>query len=321
MTKPRTFDGAGMLLPLGGAVIAMVVGQVWVILSPLLIALVVGVVAANLLPQPVLTRWFSDEAAKNMLRAGIVLLGFRLSLSHLAEMGLAGLVMVIATVLATYLSTLWLGRRLGLPEDLTQLIAAGFSICGAAAIAVVQDGVRATQRHVAVALTLVTIFGTAMIAIIPLASSALGLDERQGGMWAGASIHEVAQVVAAGSLIGSTAVTAAITVKLGRVLMLAPVHMLAIRTSRTQGLDIPLIPWFVLGFLGAVLARTFVPLPAAALSLLDTGATTLLAAGMCGLGAAIVFKDLWPLPWRSLVLATGATAVATLVPLGLVVIW
>lgn len=320
LSTERVRTGLGWTLPVAAATLALGLGEAAHLLSPLLIALVLGAVAANALRPATLSTWCSAGLAKNMLRVGIVLLGFRLSVTDLGALGWRGAIVVASTVLLTYSATLWLGRRMGVAEDLTQLIAAGFSICGAAAIAVVQDGVRATQRHVALALALVTLFGTAMIGLIPVGARALGLTAEQGGVWAGASIHEVAQVVAAGSLLGPAALATAVSIKLGRVLMLAPVHMLSVRTSGQGTNSVPIVPWFVVGFVAAVAARSLVAWPSATLSAIDTVATLLLAAGMFGLGAAIVLRDLFPLPWRSLALAAAATAVACLAPLSLVLL-
>ncbi len=307
---------------MAAAAIALALGRQWALLSPLLVAMVLGAVAGNTLRSDDLARWCSQGAAKTMLRLGIVLLGLRISFSQLADLGVRGLLVIAVTVLGVWSLTLWLGRRLGIAEDLTQLIAAGFSICGAAAIAAVQDGVRATQRHVAVAVALVTLFGTAMIGLIPLVSDLLGLSQQQRGVWAGASIHEVAQVVATGSLLGTSALTIAVTVKLGRVLMLAPVHLLAVRSSGPVTDRLPVLPWFVTGFLGAVAVRSALNLPSDVLDTLDVVATLLLGAGMFGLGAGIVLRTLLPLPWRVVGLATTATGVAGLIPLiGVAVLW
>ncbi|MCK6091281.1 putative sulfate exporter family transporter [Micrococcus endophyticus] len=123
----------------------------------------------------------------------------------------------------TFAATLAIGRALRLPWDLTALVASGFSICGAAAVAAADSVVRARREMAATAIGLVVLFGTLMIPLMPLLTGALGLDERTAGLWIGASTHEVAQVVAAGGLVGGAALSVAVTVKLARVVMLAPV--------------------------------------------------------------------------------------------------
>ncbi|MBR8640522.1 putative sulfate exporter family transporter [Streptomyces tuirus] len=136
------------------------------------------------------------------------------------------------------------------------LLSAGFSICGAAAVAAVNDAVNARQRDVALAVALVTVYGSGMIVVVPLLADWLGLSDRQAAIWAGASIHEVAQVVAAGSAIGGGAIGVALTVKLGRVALLAPLYTVAARGSRTAGGRVPVVPWFLTGFAIAVTVRS-----------------------------------------------------------------
>ena len=312
------------LLPTAAALASLGLGQFVSWLSPLLIALVVGAVAANAAGaglQRHLDAITASGIGTLMLRWGILLIGFRLSVDHLVAIGLRGVLIAVATVAITLMTTRWIGRRLGLDDGLAHLIAAGVSICGAAAIATVQDGVRASQRHVAVALAMVTVLGTAWIGVIPLLADLMGLSDLDAGIWAGASIHEVAHVVAAGSLIGPAALAVAVSVKLTRVMLLAPVHGMAVRSARRPGDDaVPIVPWFVAGFLGAVAVRSTGVLPAPALTGLDTAANFLLAGAMACLGLGIVARALWPLPWRAVVVALIGTATVTVVPLALVLL-
>lgn len=298
-------------LPLALAAVCLLVNAAVPLLSALLLAMVLGVLVANLRPGPLQLR--AAASAKHLLRAGVVLLGLRLSLAQLGQIGWRGAVVVLATVAATFLGTRWLGRRLGLEEGLTTLVAAGFAICGAAAVATVSQQVRARQRDVALALALVTVYGTVMIAVVPWASGLLGLTEQDAAAWAGASIHEVAQVVAAASLLGPGALAVATTVKLARVVMLAPVTALVGgRGAR--------VPWFVTGFVLAVLLRSTGRLPEGVLAVADQAATLLLAAGMVGLGLGIRLRELWPVPGRVLGLGAASTVVAAGVPLAVLAV-
>lgn len=284
------------------------------LLGPLLLALVLGAVLANL---PVLSAETTSalaDVSRTCLRLGIVLLGLRLSVSDLLFVGWDAVLVVIATVAVTYVATCRIGDALGLERGLVTLIAAGFSVCGAAAIAAVQDGVRAGRRNVALAVALVTLYGTAMIVLLPPAADLLGLTTEQAAVWAGASIHEVAQVVAAASLLGGPVVVAlATTVKLGRVVSLAGVYVAAGRRDAADEVaprGTPLVPWFVAGFLVAVLLRSSGMLGEGVLGVGDQLATLLLAAGMFGLGLGLRVRDLWPIPARAVALATVSTLVA-----------
>jgi uncharacterized integral membrane protein (TIGR00698 family) len=295
-------------------------------LGPLLVALIIGVVAAN---TPVVGRYVVGTAPrldKFLLRFGIVLLGLKIAMADVLALGPEGIGVVLATVVTTYAATQLAGRLLGLERDLTTLIAAGFSICGAAAVAAVESSIRAKPKDVALAVALVTVFGTVMIGVVPALGHLLGLTDQQTAIWAGASIHEVAQVIAAASLIGAggaTVLAVATTVKLARVTLLAPVQIISARTCRSEDATRsgPLVPLFVVCFLGAVAIRSTGVLPDGALDVAAVLTTLLLSAAMFGLGTGIVARHLWPVPVRALLLATASTVVAAGVALALVTLF
>jgi len=280
-----------------------------------------GVVVANsVLRKSVVGR--SDAGkTRQLLRAGIVLLGFRMQWSDIVDIGIAGLAVIVLTVVATYWLTMWMGRILGLERGLVSLIAAGFSICGAAAIAMMQDALKVKQRDVGYALALVTAYGTVMMAAVPLLSTLLRLPEHRAAIWAGASIHEVAQVVASAAAIGPGAVALATSVKLGRVMLLAPTYALVARNADdSSGRPPAPMPWFVLGFFATATIKSTGVLSQELVDALNLLTTLLLAAAMFGLGTAIRGRELWPLPARATVLGGFATVGAALVSLGAVVV-
>jgi len=133
------------------------------------------------------------------------------------------LIVVVAVVGGGILGTLAIGRLPRVPMAQRLLIATGFSICGAAAVAAVEGTIHRKDEDVAASIALVVLFGTLMIPLIPLLVGLLSMDIHSGGLLAGAATHEVAQVVAIGSLLGPDAVGAAVVVKLARVALLAPV--------------------------------------------------------------------------------------------------
>ena len=289
---------------------ALIVSTFVPLVGPLLIALVLGAVAANTRISTWSLMGGQASATKLLLRLGVVLLGLKLPIRDVIDIGPAGIAVVVATVAITYGATIVIGDRLGLDHGFVTLLAAGFSICGAAAIAAVDDAVRAKERYVALAVALVTIFGSAMIVFVPWMSRVVGLSDEQAAMWAGASIHEVAQVVAAASIIGSGAIAIATTIKLGRVVLLAPMYAVASRRGTTGGNGAPLLPWFVIGFAIAVVVRSLGLLGPDELHVADLMTTFLLAAGMFGLGIAIKAKEIWPVPPSALLLAAASTVVA-----------
>lgn len=311
-------EGTTWLPPLVAAVLALALSSVVPLLGSLLIALAIGALVVNtrLGALPVIAD--HGDATKFLLRLGVAALGLQLPVTDILSIGPAGLVVIAATVLVTFRGTLYVGRRLGLDEGFVVLLSAGFAICGAAAIAAIADTVRAREQFVALAVAMVTLFGSAMIVLVPWLSGVLGLTQEQAAIWAGASIHEVAQVVAAGSLIGSSALALATTVKLGRVALLAPISALLAKGGTAAGT--PVVPWFILAFAAAVAVRSTGALPPSLLDVTGIVTTVLLAAGMYGLGLGIRAKDLWPLPLQAITLATISTLIATGTSLLLVVV-
>lgn len=324
----RTRDltpGAALSLAAAGAayVLATLVPNV----SPMLSAILLGMVAANTGILPAATTPGISFAAKKFLRLGIVFLGLQLVLGDIAALGAPMLAVIVCVVTCGILGTLALGRLLRIPSGLRLLIACGFSICGAAAVAGVAGVTDPDDEHeedTVTAVALVVIFGTLMIAVVPLLSSLFGLDPRTSGMWAGASIHEIAQVVAVGGIIGGGALNVAVVVKLARVLLLAPVAaLISVRQrrirARTESMDgdasgakmPPLVPLFVLGFLAMVLLRSFVPLPSVVLSTGKLAQTVLLAAAMFGLGCGVKVKSLAKVGASPFLLATLATVLVS----------
>lgn len=291
--------------------------------SPLIIAIVLGVLLANVVRLPAAASDGIDFSAKKLLRAGIVFLGLQLVLTDILDLGAPMLVVVVCIVAGGLLGTVLLGRLLRVPSGLSLLIACGFSICGAAAVAGaagVTDPDDEAEEDTITAVALVVIFGTLMIPLVPLLTNLLGLDSETAGMWAGGSIHEIAQVVAAGGIIGGGALTVAVIVKLARVLLLAPVvAILSIRErrlSRTAGKPSqqrsssklpPIVPLFIIGFIAMVLLRSFIPLPDFVLTtgrLLQTG---LLAAAMFGLGCGVKIRNLTKVGLKPFALAALST--------------
>jgi uncharacterized integral membrane protein (TIGR00698 family) len=320
--QPRAPAWSPVACYAAAAVVAVLISTWVTLVGPILIALALGVLCANLLGPDIAARLGDQKVTQVVLRVGVALLGLRLPLSDLAAIGVRGAVIVIGVVSITFATTCIVGRRLGLDTGLVVLIAAGFSVCGAAAIAAIESSVRRRPADVATAIALVTIFGTVMILVIPLSASALGLSELQAGVWAGASIHEVAQVVAAASLAGPGALAAASTIKLARVSLLGGVfiasRVLAGETSATA--KAPLVPWFVWCFVLTAALRTSGIVPGGMLDIANVVTNGLLAAAMFGLGLTITLAALCRVERRAMWLALFATLVAALTSLSAVLL-
>lgn len=303
----------GVVLCLLVAGLTVVVNQSVPTLSPLLLAIIVGAVVSNTVRLPERFAAGVTFSSKHLLRAGIVLLGLQLVLGDIVALGWPTVIGVIGVVTASILITLAAAKALGVPPRLGALIACGFSICGAAAVAGVKDTIDADEDEAATAIALVVVFGTVMILIAPLAAHAMGLGVTSGGKWVGSSVHEVAQVVAAGSALGPGALKVAVIVKLARVALLAPVAVafsLAARRSGTAKPDAkrpPIIPLFVVAFLVMVVVASLHLVPAPIAADVKVVQTTLLAAAMFGLGLGVNIKTLRAVGGRPVILGLVST--------------
>ncbi|GAA0533511.1 putative integral membrane protein (TIGR00698 family) [Rhizomicrobium palustre] len=279
-------------LGVAGAVVALAYGLRNVpgfsVLSPMILAILLGMMFHNLVGTPARAKPGVKFAMRHILRFAVALLGLQLTTQQLAEVGLTGVAIIAATLGSTFILTKWLGKMLGVEQRLAELIAAGTSICGASAVVAVNTVTEAHDEDVAYAVACVTIFGTVAMFVYPLLPSLLHLGPQGFGLWAGASIHEVAQVVAASFQDGKAAGEFGTIAKLARVGMLAPVvmvlAMLAARRSSSHKASTVSLPGFVTGFVFLVLFNSAVPFPASWHHGIAVLTTILLSIALAALG-------------------------------------
>ena len=264
-------------------------------LSPMILGVVMGVVLCNVAPPSDRVKPGIAVAGKGLLRAGVALLGLQVSLGQIAGIGVWGLTSVAVALFSTFFFTLWMGRLLRVPAPLATLIAAGTSVCGAAAIAGANSATRASDAQVTYAITAITLFGTIAMLTYPLIGQAFGMDSVTYGTWIGLSVHEVAQVVGAGFQGGDMAGQTAVITKIARVVLLAVLVMgLALRLRGTAGEGAgakrpPLVPFFVIAFLGlsALNSMGFVPQIAQDASRVMTPVLLTISLSALGLGTRL----------------------------------
>jgi uncharacterized integral membrane protein (TIGR00698 family) len=294
-------------------------------ISSLTIAVVAGMVLGNVPVNIDRLRPGLAFAGKHILRIGVVALGMRLSLGQIGNLGIPVILVIAATVTATFFGTQALGRRLGVSRPLSLLIATGYSICGASAIAAMESSSDADEEEVALAIGLVTLAGTIAMFSIPVLGDLLALTDQQYAVWAGASIHDVAQVVAAGSARGSAVLAGAVVVKLTRVMLLAPlVTGVSITRSRRNAGDAGSrpapIPGFVAGFLFLVAVRTSGVVPDSIITTTASIEKILFAVALVGLGAGVRIDRIRKLGGAPLVLGALASGIVAVVSLAAVLL-
>ncbi|MFU0920501.1 YeiH family protein [Kluyvera sichuanensis] len=264
-------------------------------MSALTLAILFGMVIGNTI-YPKL--WQSCDggvlfAKQHLLRLGIILYGFRLTFSQIADVGVNGIVIDALTLCSTFMMACWLGQKVfGLDKHTSWLIGAGSSICGAAAVLATEPVVKAEASKVTVAVATVVIFGTLAIFIYPAMYPLLAhwFSPEAYGIYIGSTMHEVAQVVAAGHAVTPETENAAVIAKMLRVMMLAPFLLfMAARVKQlapagaTEKSKIT-IPWFAIMFIVVTIFNSFHLLPNSVVQMLITLDTIMLAMAMAALG-------------------------------------
>lgn len=301
------------------------------LLSPMFLAILLGIAFHNLIGTPPVAIAGITFSLRRILRLAIVLLGLQLTLMQVVQVGAGGVGVIVVSMLATFVFTTWVGSVIGVDSKLTQLIAAGTSICGASAVIATNTVTRANEEDVAYAVACVTVFGSIAMFVYPFLPALLHLDAHDYGLWTGASIHEIAQVVAAAFQDGQQAGDVGTIAKLSRVVLLAPMVMAigiipaigAIRrqeakhgTVATLG-KLP-VPWFVLGFVGLVVVNSLVVVPPDAKTWLVTLTTFLLSVSLAGMGAMTDLRKLTARGLRPAVLGLMASLFITCLSLTLI---
>lgn len=310
--KSKLF-GIGLALIL--SLIAKMIGSLpyLTILGPLVIAILLGIAVRHWFPIPEKADAGIQFSAQKLLRLGIILMGLRLNWQDLIQagpkvIGLAAVCLVFGICIVYALS-----RALGIDRDMAILVSCGTGICGAAAVVAVAPQVEANRAKTGTAVAVVCVMGTIMTLVYAFVLPLFALSSAQYGEIVGATLHEVAHVVAASDSLGTEAVNLAIMVKLSRVAMLAPVALMLgfVSTWRRQRSSdtytdvqaktstsfiskvkaLP-IPWFVVGFLLAATVRSMGWVsPEAAASIVDFS-YILLGMGMAGLGLNMHVSDI-----------------------------
>jgi uncharacterized integral membrane protein (TIGR00698 family) len=222
------------------------------------LAILFGIVLVNLVP---LSNRFLPGirfCTRVVLPLGIVLLGARLAFGDLMKVGTTGLLLSLVSISTCALVTALLIRTFRLPVKLTTLIGVGTAICGGSAIAAAAPVIEADDEDISWSVAAVALLGLVLMFVLPVVGHGLGVDSTAFGMWAGLTIHQTPQVVAAGLAYGGDAGEVATLIKLVRVTLLAPmVFLLGLVYARTRHCShgaakvgwLGLLPPFVVGFL------------------------------------------------------------------------
>ena len=280
--------------------IAFQINQFQAAISPLALCVAFGFLVANFMKWPTYATAATKFSSKTILRIGVALLGAQVSVISLQEIGIKGVITVLAVVTFTIFGILGLSKLFKMSGDLGLLIGVGFGVCGATAVAAIKPQTRATEEETSYAIALIALCGTLSIFLLPLIGLGLNLDTREFGAWAGAAVHDVGQVVATASVWGDDADRYAIVIKLARVVLLAPIVLiLSIRHRRwltsqnkqeTESAKVPLIPYFVLGFIAVATLNNLVDINEGLHESIVLVSKVALGAGLVALGSGVRWK-------------------------------
>lgn len=265
-----------------------------------------------------------DFAARTILRLGVALLGVRITIEQVMELGIGPLLTVIAGVVLTVLMGVLLARLLGLHRDMGLLTGGSVAICGASAalaLSAVMPRHATSERNTILTVVGVTTLSTLAMVTYPLIAGMLGMSHSQAGIFLGGTIHDVAQVVGAGYMISESTGDVSTFVKLLRVAMLVPAVMaFMLLFRRDQGAEghgrkVPMLPAFLVAFVLLVLVNSLGLIPA----MVAEGATDLsrwcLVTAIAALGIKTSFQKLAVVGWKPVILMVAETLFLLLVVL------
>lgn len=317
--RSQTFSGI-LFVALFALASLYIAENAWVMhlgLSSLVIAIVMGIFYGNTLHHRLPKEWIPGIlfSGKQLLRLAIILYGFRITFQEIVAMGVPGLLLDLTVVSTTLILGIWVGVKIfKLDRHLSILISAGAAICGAAAVLAVEDVLKSAPHKTSIAIGTVVLFGTFSMFLYPflLHAGIFTLTHHQFGLFAGASIHEVAQVVVASNNISQNASDIAVVVKMTRVLLIVPALLfLSIYEScaaKTTQQEISCkfklnIPWFAIIFVGTIGIHSLHWLPVTVVNLINQFDTFLLTMAMAAIGMETHFSKIKKVGLKPLYLA------------------
>jgi len=272
-------------------------GRGW--LDAVVLAILLGAAIRTVWTPPSALRPGVEFSARTLLEIAVVLLGASISAATVMAIGPGLLLGVVAVVVVAIVAGYGLARLLRLPHRMALLVACGNGVCGNSAIVAVAPVIDAEPEEVTAAIAFTAVLGVAVVLLLPLLAVALEMSELRYGVVAGLTVYAVPQVLAATLPVGALATQTGTLIKLVRVLMLGPVVltlslMATLRgpreaagevAGRLRGVPLGrLVPWFILGFLAMMAARSLDLIPAGWLAPMDQAATALTVISMAALG-------------------------------------
>lgn len=294
---PSTFSPTRLAAPGVALAFALAAASYWLAMLPglkvmgaLTVALIVGIAWRAVAGLPDAAVPGTKLTARTILRAGIVLMGARLDFGLVAQAGPKVLLLDAVIIVLGIAGIYWITRRFGVDAKLGILVAVGTSICGASAVAAAAPVARANEEETTLAVALMGILGTIGVLFYVFIGPFLGLTTMQLAIMSGATLHEVAQVMAAAFTWGTATGDMGTLVKLTRVVMLAPALLVLglVLGGASSGQKFswkePPVPWFVIGFLAVGAIGSVGLIPSDAKGWLSSASIFLMVMAMAAMG-------------------------------------
>jgi len=330
----------GLLLALGIAIVATVIGKLVPIVGGPVSGIVLGVLVAAVTKPGARLQPGIKFASKTVLQISVVVLGSQLSLTQVVKVGFSSLPVMIGTLAVCLVGAYWIGRWLGLIGNVRTLIGVGTGICGASAIAAVTPVIGAVGADVAYAVSTIFLFNITAVIVFPVIGHLLGMSQHSFGLFAGTAVNDTSSVVAAAATYGTSATNYAVVVKLTRTLMIIPIciglaaitgrrerrlerreatgdHGAATSARRSRFWIVRLVPWFLIGFLIVAAANTVGLIPGSVHPALNEASVFLITVALSAIGLSTDLRALRRAGARPLVLGACLWVLVALTSLGL----
>lgn len=277
----------------------------------LLYALLIGMAFHSVVDKTAMTSGI-EAASKTILRIGVALLGAQIGVSQLVTLGWPPVILVVSGVTLTITAGWLLARLCGVSRDLGILTGGAVAVCGASAALAISAALPSSndkERDTLFTVVAVTVLSTIAMVVYPVLTSAYGLGIQESGILLGATIHDVAQVVAAGYLISDDAGLIATYTKLLRVALLLPVVVAVAFLTRGGGAGSarPVVPGFIVAFAALVIVNSLGLIAPSVSEALAGVSRWCLICAIAALGMKTSLKHLSKVGWPALILVSTET--------------
>lgn len=264
---------------------------------------------------------FSRNTSKYLLQLSVIGLGFGMNLHASLQSSKEGMLMTVASVGGVMILGYVIGRAMGIDKKLTHLISSGTAICGGSAIAAVSPVVNANENQTGMSLAVVFTLNAIALFIFPPIGHYFELTQQQFGMWAAIAIHDTSSVVGAGAAYGEEALIVATTVKLTRALWIIPIALLStfLFKSKDGSRHKISIPWFILFFILAMVANTYLPINSNILNVISIFSHKALSATLFLIGTGLSIAAIKEVGARPVILGVALWIIISAVSLAVII--